>query len=74
MEEKYYLVEVIEHLSKTVKVKAASWEDACDKVYDALKTEKIVLTADDYVDREVAGGRDVEENEDLSLYEELKED
>lgn len=72
MEEKYYLVEIIEHLSKTVKVKANSWEEACDKVNAALKKEKIVLTADDYVDREIVGGKDVTD-EDLDLYEELEE-
>lgn len=72
MEEKYFLVDVIEHYSRTVKVKATNWDEAFNKVEKAWKEKKIVMNSDDYADGEIPGGRDVEDNEDLSMYMEVE--
>ena len=72
MEEKYFLVDVIEHYSQRVKVKAKDWDEACKKIDEAWRAGKIIMNGDDYADGEVAGGRDVEENEDLSMYMEVE--
>lgn len=71
-EEKYFLVDIVEHYSKRVKVKAKDFDEACAKVDKAWRAKKIVMTGDDYADGEVTGGKDVE-NEDLSLFEEVEE-
>lgn len=70
MEEKYYLVRIEETLSRTVKVKAESLEDAERKVEDAYYIGDIILDADDFSDKEFAA-REVTD-EDLELYEEVE--
>lgn len=69
MEEKYFLVDVLEHHSRTVKVKAKNWDEAYDKVEKSWKEGKIELV---YADGEIPGGREPEENEDLSMYIEVE--
>lgn len=68
MEEKYYLVRIKETLSRTVKVKANSLEDAESTVRIAYNNCDIVLDADDFNSSEI-DAREAED-EDLSLYEE----
>lgn len=70
MEEKYYLVTIEETLSRTLKVKAESLEDAEEKVGDAYHNCEIILDAEDFVDKEITARETT--NEDLSLYEELE--
>lgn len=74
MEEKYYLVTIEETLSRTVKVKANSIEEAERKVEDAYNPPRceIILDADDFCEKEITA-REVA-NEDLDLYEEIEED
>lgn len=43
-----YKVTIVETLSKAIIVEAEDRADALDKVYDAIESEDIVLTADDY--------------------------
>ena len=43
-----YKVTIVETLTKAVIVEAEDRTDALDKVYDAIESEDIVLTADDY--------------------------
>lgn len=69
MKEKYYLVTIEETLSRTVKVKAESLEDAERKVESSYRDCDIILDSEDYVDTEISA-REVDD-EDLSLYEEL---
>ena len=71
--EKYYLVTIEETLSRTIKVKANSFEDAERKVEDAYKPPRceIILAADDYMETSFTP-REVTD-EDLDLYEELEE-
>jgi len=72
MENKYYLVDILEHYSKRVKVKAKDFDEACDKVDKAWREKKIVMDGDDYADGEVVGGKEVTD-EDLNMYEEVEE-
>lgn len=76
MEEKYFLVTIEETLSRTVKVKAESLQDAERKVEDAYRPPRceIILDADDHVEtsftpREVDG-----EWDSLELFEEIMEE
>ena len=69
--EKYYLVTVEEILSRTLKVKAESLEDAERKVDFAYDLCDIVLDAEDFSDKEITA-REVTD-EDLDLYEELED-
>jgi hypothetical protein len=71
MEEKYYLVTIEETLSRTVKVKAESLEDAEEKVGAAYNDCKIILDAEDYVDTTFST-REITD-EDLYLYEKLED-
>ena len=72
MEEKYYLVRIEETLSRTVKVKASSLDEAAEKVEYAYREEgTIMLNAEDFVCGEIFE-REVTD-EDLSLYWELEE-
>ena len=73
MEEKYFLVDVLERYSRRVKVKAKDWDEAWKKVDEAWRAGKVVMNGDDYADGEVVDGRDAEENEDLSMYMEVEE-
>ena len=68
--EKYYLVTIEETLSRTVKVKASSIEEATSKVEGAYYDCDIVLDADDFCDKEITA-REVDDD-DLSLYEEME--
>lgn len=72
MENKYYLVTIEETLSRTVKVKANSLEDAERKVEDAYNPPRcdIILDADDFCEKEITA-REVTDD-DLSLYEEVE--
>lgn len=69
MKEKYYLVTVEETLSRTVKVKAESLEDAEDIVGAAYNNCEIILDAEDFVDKEITARET--NGEDLDLYEEV---
>jgi len=71
-EENYYLVDIVEHYSKRLKVKAKDFDEACSKVDKAWREKKIIMNGDDYADGEVTGGKEVT-NEDLSMYEEVEE-
>lgn len=72
MNEKYYLVRIEETLSRTVKVKADSINDAERKVEYAYRNCDIVLDAEDFCDKEITA-REVTD-EDLSLYESVHVD
>lgn len=50
---KTYYFSVTETLRKTVKVKAENEEQAYKKVKDACCDSKIILDAEDFVDREI---------------------
>ena len=71
MKEKYYLVTIEEILSRTVKVKAESLEDAELKVEEGYYKEKIILDAEDVSSRDFTA-KEVT-CEDLDLYEEVEE-
>lgn len=47
---KTYQVEIIETLCRIVSVEAENSEEAYQKVYEAYRQEKIVLTPDDFQD------------------------
>lgn len=49
---KEYKIEIIEILSKTVKVSASNVDEACQKVKSRYDDSKIVLTTDDFVGTE----------------------
>ena len=44
---------VTEYLRKSVRVEGDSYEEAYDKVVDAVNSERIVLDADDFAERDV---------------------
>ena len=67
MKGKYYLVTIEETLSRTVKVKAESLEDAEDIVGYAYHNCEIILDAEDFVDKEITARET--NGEDLDLYE-----
>ena len=71
-EEKYFLVDIVEHYSKRVKVKAKDFDEACAKVDEACREGKVKMNGDDYADGEITDGKEVT-NEDLSMYEEVEE-
>ena len=70
--EKYYLVTIEETLSRTVKVKANSLNEAAIKVENAYDNCEIVLDAEDFCDKEITAREATDE--DLNLYEEVEED
>lgn len=76
MEEKYYLVTIEEILSRTVKVKANSLEEAERKIEDAYRPPRceIILDADDHVETTFSPREVDEEWDSLELYEEIKEE
>ena len=76
MEEKYYLVTVEETLSRTVKVKAESLQDAERKVEDAYKPPRceIILDADDHVETSFIPREADEKWDSLELFEEIYDD
>ena len=47
-----YRIKVIETLSKVVEVEAKDYDSAFEKIEDMINCEDIVLTADDFEDRE----------------------
>ena len=53
MENKYYSVEITETLQRRIKIKAVSTEGALLIAKDMYRREKIVLDADDCVDRKI---------------------
>ena len=48
-----YQFKIIETLSKIVEVEADDRDSAYDKVEEMINTEEVVLTADDFEDREI---------------------
>ena len=74
MNNKYYLVTIEETLSRTVKVKAESLEDAERKVEDAYRPPRceIILDADDNVEITFSP-REATEDDCLDWYEEVEE-
>ena len=56
-----YKFKIIETLSKTVEVEADDRDSAYEKVEDMINTEEVVLTADDFEDREIYPVNDKEE-------------
>ena len=48
-----YLIEIIETLSKQIKVEADSAEEAICQVKKQYRDSKIILTADDFVDYKI---------------------
>ena len=73
-EEKYFFVDIVEHYSKRVKVKAKDFDEACAKVDKAWREKKITMNGDDYADGEVTGGM-VASRSDFNFhsYEEVEE-
>ena len=69
-EEKYYIVNIVETSSKTVKVKAHSLEEAQEKVTDAWDNCHIIIEPEDFDGVEYFP-RNVRD-EDLSCYEEVE--
>ena len=74
MEEKYYLVTIEETLSRTVKVKAESLEEAEEKVGVAYNNCEIILDADDFSDKEIIAREVDNEWDSLELFEEIMEE
>lgn len=70
MKDKYYLVTVEETLSRTIKVKAESLDDAELKAEEGYYKEKIILDAEDVSSRNFTA-REVTD-EDLDLYYEME--
>lgn len=56
-----YKFKIIETLSKVVEVEADDSDSAYLKVEDMINCEKVVLTADDFEDREIYPVNDKEE-------------
>ena len=48
-----YKVEITEYLQRTIEVEADNESDALDKVEADYCSEKIVLSADDFTDKEI---------------------
>lgn len=61
-EEKTFYIGITETLNRIVKVKASSYEEAYEKVEEAHASEKIVLTADDFVDYQLTDETEVIED------------
>lgn len=76
MENKYYLVTIEETLSRTMKVKANSLEEAERKVEAAYNPPRceIVLDADDHVETSFTPREVDEEWDSLELFEEIYEE
>ena len=73
-EEKYFLVDIVEHYSKRVKVKAKDFDEACSKADKAWREGKIVMNGDDYADGEVVGGMVASRFDfNFNTYEEVEE-
>lgn len=70
-EDGYYLVTITETLKKTVKVKADNEDKAQEIVEDIYQNVGIVLDYDDFDD--VYFSTRKHKNENLDLYEEIKE-
>ena len=70
-EDGYYLVTITETLKKTVKVKANNEDKAQEIVEDIYQNVGIVLDYDDFDD--VYFSTRKHKNENLDLYEEIKE-
>lgn len=56
-----YKFKIIETLSKIVEVKADDIDSAYNKVEEMIVKEEVVLTADDFEDREIYPANDKEE-------------
>ena len=48
-----YKVEITEYLQRTISIEADNEDDALDKIEEAYCNEKIVLSADDFIDKEI---------------------
>lgn len=57
---KKYRIKVVETLSKVVEVEAEDYDSAFEKVDEMVNCEEIVLTADDFEDREFYPAEDYE--------------
>lgn len=73
-----YAIRVTETLARTIIVEADDLEDALQQTEDAVSSDKIILDADDYDDREIepAAWTDnglVPENRDVSYYYQLRQ-
>ena len=44
---------ITEYLRRSVRVEASSYEKAYDKVVDAITSERVVLDAEDFTDRDI---------------------
>lgn len=75
MEEKMYAIRVVETLAKTIIVKKAkSLEDAISKVEEAVDNDRVMLSYDDFAEREFEASSVFEngivpEDRDVSYYE-----
>lgn len=61
---------ITEYLKKTVRVEAEDYKEACRKVNDLCCEEIIVLTADDFCDRDIVRLADLQDYVDLDFTQE----
>ena len=61
---------ITEYLKKIVRVEAKDYKEACKKVENLYCEEKIVLTADDFCDRDIVGLAGLEDYVDLDFTQE----
>lgn len=61
---------ITEYLKKIVRVEAEDYKEACRKVNDLCCEEIIVLTADDFCDRDIVGLADLQDYVDLDFTQE----
>ena len=72
-----FAIRITETLARTVIVASDDLDEAIQKVGDAVSEDKIILTSDDYDEREIAPAEwtdngKVPENKDVSFYEHLE--
>ncbi len=60
-----FAVTVKETLARTVIVEAENTVEAIEKVQDAIDSEKIVLNADDYIEREIKSDSTWKDGEEM---------
>ena len=61
---------ITEYLKKIVRVEAENYREAREKVDDLYCEEKIVLTADDFCDRDIVGLAELQDYVDLDFTQE----
>lgn len=74
-----FAIRITETLARTVIVDSDDLDEAIQKVEKAVSDDKIILTSDDYDEREIfpaawSENGKVPENKDVSFYEHLKLD